>query len=128
QRKRFWRCCGGSEAYNQGMVREVEAIFEDGVLKPVEPLPLAEKQRVRVTFDDAVEQPEPPNARLAEMRWIGENAHNYKGEYVAIQDSEMVSHGKDGMSVIREARSKGFLNALVHYIPEDFGQPRFELF
>lgn len=31
------------------MTREIEAIYEDGVLRPLEPFPLAQSQRVRVT-------------------------------------------------------------------------------
>ena len=34
------------------MVRTVEAIYEKGVLRLLEPLDLAEGQRVRVTVDD----------------------------------------------------------------------------
>jgi predicted DNA-binding antitoxin AbrB/MazE fold protein len=32
----------------------VEAVYEDGVLKPAEPLPLAERERVKVTVHPAV--------------------------------------------------------------------------
>jgi predicted DNA-binding antitoxin AbrB/MazE fold protein len=34
------------------MLRQLEAIFEDGVLRPLEPLSLAEKQHVRLTISD----------------------------------------------------------------------------
>lgn len=34
------------------MVRTTEAIFADGVLKPVEPLNLREQQRVRITVEE----------------------------------------------------------------------------
>ena len=34
------------------MVRNVEAIYENGVLRPLEPLPLTESQRVRLTIAD----------------------------------------------------------------------------
>ena len=34
------------------MVRKTEAIFENGVLTPTEPLPLAEHQRVRITVEE----------------------------------------------------------------------------
>ena len=30
----------------------IEALYEDGVLKPVEPLPLKEHSKVRITIDD----------------------------------------------------------------------------
>lgn len=32
------------------MIITIEAIYEDGVLKPAEPLPLAEHEKVRVTI------------------------------------------------------------------------------
>ena len=34
------------------MVRSVEAIYEHGVLRPLEPLPLTESQRVKLTISD----------------------------------------------------------------------------
>ncbi|MFG0283191.1 MAG: antitoxin family protein [Phycisphaerales bacterium JB039] len=34
------------------MVRIIEAVFTDGVLKPVDPLPLREQQRVRLTVEE----------------------------------------------------------------------------
>jgi predicted DNA-binding antitoxin AbrB/MazE fold protein len=36
------------------MVLTVEAVYEDGVLKPKEPLPLKEHERVRITIRPAV--------------------------------------------------------------------------
>lgn len=35
------------------MNRQVEAVYENGVLRPLEPLPLREHQRVSVTVSDA---------------------------------------------------------------------------
>lgn len=42
------------------MSQKVEAIYEDGVLKPLQPLALAEHQRVSVTIDElpVAESPE----------------------------------------------------------------------
>ena len=34
------------------MVRSIEAIYEHGVLRPLEPLPLIESQRVKLTISD----------------------------------------------------------------------------
>ena len=34
------------------MVQQVEAVYENGVLRPLEPLPLTESQRVRLTIAD----------------------------------------------------------------------------
>jgi predicted DNA-binding antitoxin AbrB/MazE fold protein len=35
------------------MIHEVEAVYEHGVLRPLEPLALAESQRVKLTISDA---------------------------------------------------------------------------
>jgi len=110
------------------MTREVEAIYEHGVLRPVEPLPLAENQRVVVTLSDLPEPVEHPNARIAEMAWIGENAHRYKRQYVALQGSELISHGMDGHAVYAEARSKGVERPLFFHVPEHLGEPSIEWF
>jgi predicted DNA-binding antitoxin AbrB/MazE fold protein len=34
------------------MARQLEAVFEQGVLRPLEPLTLPEHQRVRLTLDE----------------------------------------------------------------------------
>ena len=39
------------------MIRTTEAIFEDGVLKPVESLNLRDRQRVRITVEEVGEGP-----------------------------------------------------------------------
>ncbi len=36
------------------MIREVDAVYENGVLRPLEPLPFDEAQRVRITVSDSV--------------------------------------------------------------------------
>jgi predicted DNA-binding antitoxin AbrB/MazE fold protein len=40
-----------------GMMRQLEAVYENGVLRPLEPLDFAEQQRVRITVSD--QQPGP---------------------------------------------------------------------
>jgi len=35
------------------MIRQIEAVYENGVLRPLEPLPLKEHQKVSVTVSDA---------------------------------------------------------------------------
>ena len=44
------------------MVRQLEAVYENGVLRPLEPLPLIESQRVRITISD-----EPPANPLRDL-------------------------------------------------------------
>ena len=47
------------------MIRITEAIFADGVLKPVEPLNLREQQRVRITVEEVARPPQPSDADRA---------------------------------------------------------------
>ena len=39
------------------MTKQVEAVYENGVLRPLEPLPLAENQHVKVTISEASDDP-----------------------------------------------------------------------
>jgi predicted DNA-binding antitoxin AbrB/MazE fold protein len=40
--------------YNWGMTVQVDAVYENGLLRPLEPLSLAEQQRVKLTISDSV--------------------------------------------------------------------------
>ena len=91
------------------MVRQLEAVYEQGVLRPLEPLALPENQRVRLTLDDQPELPpsqvEPSplaNARREEMLWLATQASPYAGEWVALNGSRLVAHGAQ-LSVVRAA-------------------------
>jgi len=50
------------------MVRIIEAIFADGVLKPAEPLNLRDQQRVRITVEEVDGAARAPSADRAEAR------------------------------------------------------------
>ena len=41
------------------MTRQVEAVYENGVLRPLEPLPLKDRQKVSVTVSDTEDPPAP---------------------------------------------------------------------
>ncbi len=51
------------------MTRQLEAVFEGGILCPLEPLPLKEKQRVLITITDTPSGAE-DFTRKAEMEWL----------------------------------------------------------
>jgi predicted DNA-binding antitoxin AbrB/MazE fold protein len=51
----------------------VEATYEDGVLKPAEPLPLKEHERVRITVEeDSAWRTNRVRATAGLMRWKGD--------------------------------------------------------
>ena len=48
------------------MTRQVEAVYENGVLRPVEPLPLKEHQKVSITVSDT----EDPLAPMIDYEFV----------------------------------------------------------
>jgi predicted DNA-binding antitoxin AbrB/MazE fold protein len=102
------------------MVQKVEAVYENGVLKPLEPLSLEDRQHVNLTITDRVENKPlvervPFNDRRAEMKWIGEHEHEYRGQWLALSGEQLVSHGPDA----RVAHRKGIEDPLMHHVPSE---------
>lgn len=48
------------------ITRQVEAVYEHGVLRPLEPLTLAESQRVKLTISDTTAERHPPDLEFLE--------------------------------------------------------------
>ena len=103
-------------------MRQMEAVFEQGVLRPLEPLSLREKQHVLVTITD-VPAMEEVCARKAEQDWLAANGDEYRGQWVALQGDVLLSHGPKARAVREEARQKGSARPLLVRIPEEPGQP-----
>src|SRR5437763_956302 len=108
------------------MTHEVEAIYEDGVLKPLEPLPLEERQRVSLTVNALLDGQVDPGARAAEIAWIGENTHHHKCQWIAVQGARLVGHGPDLESARAEALRNGVAQPLFFSVPEHDGDPSVE--
>ena len=104
------------------MVRELEAVFENGLLRPLEPLSLAEKQRVHVTITD-IPATEGIADRKAEQEWLGAHSHEFPGQWVALHGDVLLSHGSDARTVRDEARRSGVVRPLLVHIPEESVQP-----
>ena len=93
--------------YNEAMKRQLHVVFENGVLRPLELVPFAERQQLLVTVSDeeTSETIEPP--RSAEQRWLKEQGNHFVNEWVALDGDRLVSHGFDAKSVYDEARAAG---------------------
>ena len=103
-------------------MRQLEAVFEGGVLRPLEPLSLKENQRVLLTVTDAPSVTE-KSERKAEMEWLRQHEHRYLGQWVALDGSTLLSHGSDAHAVRDEARQKGIMQPLLVHIPEELNRP-----
>lgn len=85
--------------YNRNMPRKLHVIFENGVLRPLEPVPFADRQELMVTVSESVVSPG--------QRWLKENGSKFVDEWVALDGDQLISHGFDAKAVYDEARAAG---------------------
>ena len=111
--------------YNgNAMARHLDAVYEQGVLRPLEPLMLAEHQRVRVTIDEqparlSWESSEPVSERRAELDWLAKNGRAYAGQWVALDGSRLIAHEQKLADVRAKARDAGIAEPLFASVPDD---------
>lgn len=97
----------------------LEAVYEQGVLRPLEPLALAEHQRVRLRLE---EQPlswlstEPVNERREEMQWLAKESGPYAGQWVALDGPRLVAHGTQLAAVSAAAKAAGVEEPLFAHV------------
>jgi predicted DNA-binding antitoxin AbrB/MazE fold protein len=104
------------------VTQHAEAIFEDGVLRPLEPLSLQDKQHVLLTITD-VSGRVANSHRMPEQEWLRANSREYRGQWVALNGEELLSHGSDARGVRDEARAKGVQTPLMIHIPDEPNLP-----
>ena len=96
------------------MTKEVEAVFEQGVLRPLEPLPFAEKEHLFLTVRD---QPRPQSDRARERSWLDCHAIDYAGQWVALHEDILLSHGANASEVLEQAWNQGVEAPFLIHIP-----------
>jgi predicted DNA-binding antitoxin AbrB/MazE fold protein len=105
------------------MVQHLEAVFEGGVLHPLQPLSLEERQHVLLTVTELPRTTVPDTSfdpsRTQEQEWIRVHGSEYRGQWVALQGSELISHGPKGRGVHDEALAKGVLRPLLVHLPDE---------
>ena len=80
-------------------------------MRPLEPVELAEHQRVTLT----IQEPRRPRAEVpGELLWLEEHANEYLDEWVALDGNRLVAHGTDARTVYDEARRLGVGTPLMH--------------
>jgi len=104
------------------MPRHLEAIYEQGVLRPLEPLVLAEHQRVRLTLDEkplSWPSTEPVLERQEEMQWLTKESGPYAGQWVALDGPRVVAHGAKLAAVRAAAKAAGVERPLFASVPDE---------
>lgn len=106
------------------MTLQLEAVFENGVLRPVEPLSLPEHQRVTLTLATdpkprSWKSKEPWNPRTEEMRWYSDHSSAYPGLWLAIEGCRLFASGDRLVEVRDAAKAAGAVDPLFALAPED---------
>jgi len=106
------------------MARQLDAVYEQGILRPLEPLVLAEHQRVRLTLEErparlSWESAEPLNERREELHWLAKESAPYAGEWVALDGPSLVAHGEKLATVSAAAKAAGVIEPLFARVPRD---------
>ena len=110
------------------MARQFEAVYEQGILRPLEPLILPEHQRVRLTLEErpaplSRDTGEPFNERREELRWLAKESGPYAGEWVALDGPRLVAHGERLKAVIAAAKAAGVAEPFFARVERDRDLP-----
>ena len=111
--------------YNESvMARQLEAVYEHGVLRPLEPLTLPEHQHVRLTLEEkparlSWKSTEPVNERREEMQWLAKESGPYAGEWVAVEGPRLVAHGAKLAEVRAAAKTAGASDPIFARVSSD---------
>jgi predicted DNA-binding antitoxin AbrB/MazE fold protein len=105
------------------MVREVEAVYERGLLRPLEALSLNEHQRLRLTLDDQPSSADEAHTQASSherregMLWLVNEAGPYAGKWVALSANRLIAHGTDAAKARAAARAAGVERPLLTHLP-----------
>jgi predicted DNA-binding antitoxin AbrB/MazE fold protein len=108
------------------MVRELEAIYEQGLLRPLEPLTLKENQVVRLTVDDkSADKPQAEREgvllRKEEFEWLAKNGETYAGQWVALDGYTLLANGPNAVEVSERAYRAGAKRPLITHVELSHG-------
>ena len=107
------------KGYNQVVTKQLEVVYESGVLRPLEPLPFAEKQHLVVTVTDELDPKATFSARELEQEWLRANGPRHAGKWLAIEGDQLVGEGDNAKVVLEQARANGIAHPLLVQIPKD---------
>ncbi|MCX6603463.1 MAG: DUF104 domain-containing protein [Acidobacteria bacterium] len=91
------------------MKRHIHVVFENGVLRPLEPVDFAERQELVMTVSEEEVPLHPKFDVSAELRWLKENGSQFLDQWVALDGDRLVSHGRNAKAVYDEARAAGLM-------------------
>jgi hypothetical protein len=112
--------------YNEaGMIRQLGAVYEHGVLRPLKPLALPENQLVRLTLEDQTLPQNgsapavPVNYRREEFQWLAKESAPYAGQWVALDGCRLIAYGNELAVVSAAARAAGVDRPLLTHLASE---------
>ncbi len=110
------------------MAFQIEAVYEQGILRPIEPLVLPEGQMVRLTLEElpelsSSEPTAPVNERREELQWLAKESGPYSGQWVVLEDFRLVAHGDKLAEVSAAAKAAGVTHPFFARVPRDKDLP-----
>ena len=105
------------------MAIHLEAVYEQGVLRPLEPLALTEHQRVHLTVEDrkrplSWESAAPIDDGRAELEWLANESSHFAGEWVALDGNRLIAHGPKLAAVTAAAQAAGVSQPFFASVPD----------
>jgi GMP synthase-like glutamine amidotransferase len=101
----------------QQVLRQIESLSADEKQSLVDYLTEQAQRDLSVSSSPNSSQPaapeEPDPYRRREYEWLKQHRDEYAGQYVALYGDQLVAHGADGRTVLRQAREAGFPRALM---------------
>ena len=86
------------------MEKTVQAVYEDGVLHPLEPLPLGERQEVTVTISDRTDVPQAHPLMVSPDEWA--DAAEDDTSLDEVRRALATIHGSLSEAVLEERRER----------------------
>lgn len=84
------------------------------------PAPSHKENGLGVVFDEATAGGPQPG-RFATLHpnqlWLRAHRNDYRGQWVALYQGELVAHGTDGVAAVETARSQGIPEPFIAFIP-----------
>jgi len=112
------------------MSQTLKAIYRDGVIIPQAPCDLADEEEIEITISKPLSKEPIKNVRTVPMidltfetKWLEEHGKEYIGQWVALSQNKLISHGTNAVEVYNEAIALGFDSPFLHKIESEEDLP-----
>jgi hypothetical protein len=101
-------------------VKEMQAVIDELIEKTAK-LTSEERRELIILLQEQEDQGNRNNKQnpSPNIEWLKKNGREYAGNYVALNEGDLIAFGKNIKEAATKAKEKGFDNPLLHYIPAE---------